>query len=378
MAAMRWCDALVPVLAQEFGRSTGETASVVYSFAIAYGVMQLLYGPWGDRVGKFKVVGYATAACTVAAAASALAPGLGWLVAARVLHGAAAAGIIPMSMAWIGDHVPLARRQTILARLMANTVLGMIVGQWLAGVFADTLGWRIGFGVLVGMFAVAAWGLVRHVPPMGDAPGAIEAGGAAPAMGAVARMRAVWQLAEARRVLAIVAAEGGFAFSAVAFAPSHLHQQLGLAVSMTGALMALYGVGGLLYSRTVHLMLRHMAPLTMAGLGGLVVGASWLGMASVLQVSWAVPLCLLAGLGFYMVHNTLQMRATQMAPAHRGTAVSLFACALFIGQSLAMLLAAWVVDRWGTPVMLAGCGIGLLLVAWMVARLPADPAPHGG
>lgn len=368
MASMRWCDALVPVLAREFDRSAGEAAQVVYGFAIAYGVMQLLYGPWGDRFGKFRVVGYAATACTVAALASALAPSLGWLTVARAINGAAAAGIIPLTMAWVGDSVPWEQRQAVLARLLGSTVMGMIAGQWLAGVFADTLGWRAGFGVVALCFAAAALGMRRYGPVALPATGAHPA---APAMGALARMRVVAQRPVARLVLLITAVEGAFGFSAMAFAPTHLHQQLGLAVSAAGAIMAAYGLGGLLYSRTVHLILRHMSPLTMARAGGLLVGASWLAMAWVPHWAWALPLCLLAGLGFYMIHNTLQTRATQMAPEHRGTAVSLFASALFIGQSVGMLLAAWLVDHGGTGLVLASCGVGLALVGLSVMRLPA-------
>ena len=43
----------------------------------------------------------------------------------------------------------------------------------------------------------------------------------------------------------------------------------------------------------------------------------------------APPAIALIGLGFYMLHNTLQTNATQMAPEARGLAVSLFAFALF-------------------------------------------------
>jgi len=318
------------------------------------------------------VVGYAVAACTLGAVGSAMAPTLGWLTVARVCHGAAAAGIIPLSMAWVGDHVPWAQRQAVLAKLMGFTVLGMITGQWLSGVFADTVGWRLGFCVLALGGAATACGL------RWCAPSALLHGPADPAvmkMGAWARMSAVCQLASARQVLVITAVEGGFAFSAMAFAPTHLHHRLGLAVSMAGAVMVNYGLGGLLYSRTVHLILRYLSPLTMARTGGLMAGACWLLLAWVPHWIWAAMLCLLAGLGFYMLHNTLQMRATQMAPAHRGTAVSLFASALFIGQSLGMLVAAWLVDRWSSSVVLASCGIGLALVGLSVMRLSGDPAP---
>src|SRR5690606_39574701 len=50
MASMRWCDALLPALADEFSTTAGQSAQVVYAFTIAYGVMQLIYGPLGDRL----------------------------------------------------------------------------------------------------------------------------------------------------------------------------------------------------------------------------------------------------------------------------------------------------------------------------------------
>ena len=40
------------------------------------------------------------------------------------------------------------------------------------------------------------------------------------------------------------------------------------------------------------------------------------------------------GLGFYMLHNTLQTNATQMTPEARGTAVAIFSSALYLGQTL--------------------------------------------
>jgi predicted MFS family arabinose efflux permease len=366
MAAMRWCDALLPVLAAEFGRSTGQAAQVVYAFALAYGAMQLVYGPLGDRLGKFRVVSWAALACTLGALACALAPGLGWLTAARVLNGAAAAGIIPLAMAWIGDHVPWERRQAVLARLLGNVVIGMIAGQWLAGTFADTLGWRSGFVVVALLFAAAGVAMrltLREVARLAPAGAA-----AATAESSLERMRQVLASTHARRILAVTAAEGACAFSAMAFAPSHLHGRFGLAVSAAGAVLALYGVGGLLYSRSVPWLLARMSPPAMARTGGVLAGLAWLLFALAPAWAWTLPLALLSGLGFYMIHNTLQMQATQMVPAQRGTAVSLFACALFLGQSAGTGVVSWMVDRLSTGAALGGCGVGLAVVGVVVGR----------
>ena len=80
MAAMRACDPMLVTLAAEFHRTVGETSHVISAFAITYGLLQLFYGPLGDRVGKLRVIALATAACAVTAMLVALAPSLGTLV----------------------------------------------------------------------------------------------------------------------------------------------------------------------------------------------------------------------------------------------------------------------------------------------------------
>ena len=83
--------------------------------------------------------------------------------------------------------------------------------------------------------------------------------------------------------------------------------------------------------------------------GGVVLGAAFLTLA-VQPVWYFAPLATLAlGLGFYMLHNTLQTEATQMVPQARGTGVTLFASMYFLGQTLGVALAAPVMDRYGGP-----------------------------
>ena len=103
MAAMRICDPMLVDLGQTFGVTTGEAAQVITAYMVAYGVLQLFYGPLGDRLGKLRVIWLATFACGVLSLVTAVAPNLSGLVMARAAMGAAAAGIIPLSVAWVGD-----------------------------------------------------------------------------------------------------------------------------------------------------------------------------------------------------------------------------------------------------------------------------------
>ena len=157
--SMRVNDALLPRLAGEFGVSLGSAAQVIGLFSIAYGLAQLGFGPVGDRFGKYRVVAWAAAACALASLASALAPDFLALRLTRVLSGATAAAIIPLSMAWIGDVVPYAERQPVLARFLIGQIVGLSTGVWLGGFAADHLSWQAPYLLIALLFSGASLAL---------------------------------------------------------------------------------------------------------------------------------------------------------------------------------------------------------------------------
>ena len=106
MVAQRICDAMLPELARVFTVSLSQAAQVVSVFAMTYGAAQLFYGPLGDRMGKFRVVTFATLGCSLGSVWAVFAGTLDMLVAARLAMALGAAALIPLSMAWVGDAVP--------------------------------------------------------------------------------------------------------------------------------------------------------------------------------------------------------------------------------------------------------------------------------
>lgn len=361
MASMRICDPMLVVLGEEFQVSTGDASAVVSVFAVVYGVLQLFYGPLGERFGKLRVVSLAVSACALFSAVTALSVSLPMLVIMRGFMGAAAAGIIPLSMAWVGDQVPYERRQETLAKLMSATVLGMMSGLWFGGFAADTVGWRGAFVFLSAMFGLAAVLLLlrlhRQTQSRANAR-ALSVPLAAPDLWTAFRLTGqLLGTSRVRRVLTVTAAEGALVFGAMAFMPTHLHQQFDLSVVAAGSVMMLYGVGGLLYSQMARRWLGWLGERGLVRAGAALVATGLLLLAWGSGVWMGMLACLMTGLGFYMLHNTLQVQATQMAPAARGTAVTLFACSLFFGQSTGVLLMAQSVD------------IGLLSFAFTLAAV---------
>jgi predicted MFS family arabinose efflux permease len=365
MASMRICDPMLVVLGEEFQVSTGEASAVVSAYAVVYGIAQFLYGPLGDREGKLRVVSLAVLACAVFSAITALSIHFQMLVILRGCMGAAAAGVIPLAMAWVGDQVPYARRQETLAKIMSATVLGMMSGLWFGGFTADTLGWRGAFAVLSGLFAVAAVLLLRQLRGQGLSRAA-DATGFLTSFHTTARLLAMPRV---RWVLAVTAIEGALVFGPMAFMPTHLHEHYGLSVVAAGSVMMLYGVGGLLYSQMARQWLASLGERGLAKTGAGLVALGFLVLAWGIASWMGMLACLLAGLGFYMLHNTLQVQATQMAPAARGTAVTLFASSLFFGQSIGVLLMAQSVDRGALASAFSAAAAGVLVLGMVVFRL---------
>ncbi len=367
MAAMRACDPMLVVLSAEFGSSLGGASKVVSAYAVTYGVLQLFYGPLGDRIGKLQVVRWASLGCAVACALVALAPTLGLMVGARALMGAAAAGIIPLAMAWIGDTVAYGERQETLARLLGAIVIGLVAGQWLGAWVTDLFGWRWVFWALLAVFGGVAYAL-KASPNSQQAVGCEGAPSAPSWAAAWAAPIALLRSDRVRWVLAVTTAEGALAFGLLAFIPSLLIERFGLSITAAGSVLLLYGVGGLVYTRGARFWVRKLGERGLALTGGLLLGGAMGLLAAAADWRLALPACFFAGVGFYMLHSTLQVQATQMAPAQRGTAVSLFSGMLFFGQAIGVLAMAWAFDHGRSQLMFAAAGGAAFLLALLVRR----------
>jgi predicted MFS family arabinose efflux permease len=370
-AALRICDSLLPRLARDFDRTTGAAGRVIIGFSVAYGLMQLLFGPLGDRYGKARMVCVALFGCVAGALASALAPDFDTLVLARVGWGMAAAGVIPLAMAWIGDAVPYELRQATLAQLLTGTLSGMMAGQLAGGLFGDSApGWRGAFLTLATGYLVVAVLLLLLLRSVSSAPP-----DHAPArLDFVAQLRSVVGVPWARAVLAAVMAEGIFLLGPMAYLPAFLHQRHGISLSAASALIALYAVGGLVYAITARHLVRRLGERRMAAIGGVLMGGGFLAWWLLPWWGAAAPVALLVGFGTYLYHNTLQTHATQMAPAARGTAVAVFAFCLFVGQAVGVTLAGHAFDRLGHGPLLLGPALVLPLAGWGFARALARRA----
>ena len=74
-----------------------------------------------------------------------------------------------------------------------------------------------------------------------------------------------------------------------------------------------------------------------------------------------------AGFGFYMFHNTLQTKATEMAPQARGTAIAVFAFSLFMGQASGVALCGALIRVANYEWTFVAMGTTLAALGWWFA-----------
>jgi predicted MFS family arabinose efflux permease len=367
-AMVRSTDSLLPQIAADLQVSVGATSIVVTAYLLAHGSVQLVIGPIGDRFGKYFCVAIAAAFSTAMVVACGLASSLPILVAARLACGLATGWIVPFALAFVGDVIPYERRQQVLGRFLSGQILGQMFGQAAGGVLGDYFGWRNVFFILAALLATATLGLFYElwrnpITRVGHAS-------ARPGGGFVADYSMVLRSPWARTVIAVGFIEAAALFGAFTYVGADLHLRFGVNFALVGLFVGTFAVGGLIYSISVRVLFDRFGPVGLASGGGIVLAVAFVILAAEPHY-WMAPIAItLTGLGYYMLHNTLQTNATQMTPQARGTAVAIFSSALYLGQTAGVAAGGVVFDRFtAVPLFLAAAAVLLGLAFWFARQL---------
>jgi EmrB/QacA subfamily drug resistance transporter len=136
----------LPSIGASYAGSHGATSLsnlswVLNAYAVALAALLIAAGRLGDRIGHRRVFLIGVSLFTVASAACAAAPNLGWLVAARAVQAAGAAAQLPTSLALLMASVPAAKRATTARSWAAVGGLAAASGPVIGGLLIE-LSWR--------------------------------------------------------------------------------------------------------------------------------------------------------------------------------------------------------------------------------------------
>jgi EmrB/QacA subfamily drug resistance transporter len=134
---------------------------VVNGYMLMLTSLMLFGGSLGDRFGRKRMFIVGLVVFAIASLGCGLAPSAGWLIAARVLQGAGAAVLTPISLALIGTAYSEEARGRAIGTWSASAAIMTAIGPPLGGWLVDAVGWRSIFLINPVIAAVAIFLALR-------------------------------------------------------------------------------------------------------------------------------------------------------------------------------------------------------------------------
>jgi predicted MFS family arabinose efflux permease len=348
----RAIDPIIPQIAEDLHQPATTVALLATAFALPYALIQPVLGAAADVFGKTRMMFACLVLVTFATFAGAFAPNLATLTATRIVAGMVSGGLFPISMALVAQVVPVNERQVAISRLLAAAMLGQLLGASAAGIVSDLFGWR-GVFIVNGGFAAMAMiaAFVGFGGPGGKPPMTVD-------LRAIpASYRAIFANPLAKFCFGAVLIEGAFLFGLFPYVAPLLHDAGQTSGTVSGLVIGGFGVGGILYSFVIALLLRQLGQQRLMILGGSLMGLGLMLMA--LTPAWQaqIAIFLVFGLSFYLLHGVIQIFVTELVPSARGTAAAIHSTFFFLGQSIGPIYYRAGFAELGTalPLIFGGC-----------------------
>jgi len=366
-ADMYVTQSILPVLAAEMGVGAARAGLTVSAVVLAIAVASPFYGPLSDALGRRPVMAGATALLAVATMACAFAPTFEALVALRALQGVFVPGMTAVSVAYAGDRFGLRGLPTVVAGIIAASVLGGLLGRVLAGGIAAAGGWRAPFVAFAVLTAVAALLLARGLAPSGPVRRA-RAGEAWAAM--LAHLR------DPRLVGAyLVGAALFFAFIGIfTYLPFRLSAPpYALPTGVISSVYLVYAAGAV-SSRVAGRLSGRISPRALIATG-LAVEAAGMALTMARPLALVVLGLVVVVIGTFVAQAVAPAFVNATAETAKGGASALYLTSYYVGGTLGSALPglAWQAAGWNGVVgaCIAATLVAMAANALLCGRLPS-------
>ncbi len=132
----------LPLIAREFAAPLSQMQMTMSALILAFGLMQLVWGPVADRFGRRPVLLLALALMVVASVGAAMAPDMSWLIFWRIAQGATLAATVVCARAMVRDLYEPSQGAHVMSLGLSGLGLLAIASPLAGGVLAGALGWR--------------------------------------------------------------------------------------------------------------------------------------------------------------------------------------------------------------------------------------------
>jgi len=359
----------------DIGRELGATGSglgwVPTLTQVGYAAGMLLIVPLGDSLERRRVIVTMTALVSVALMGAALAPSLGWMVAACFAVGITT--VVPQLLVPFAAHLaPAAERGRVVGTVMSGLLIGVLLSRTAAGFIGTHLGWRAMFWIGAAlMLALAA--VLRLALPSQPAVAAMPYASLLRSLGGLVREEPALRLHSLLGALTF-GSFGAF-WATLALYLHSLPEHYG---PQTVGLFGVVGVAGAVAAPLVgrYADVRGDRKINALAIGVLLASFVVLGLLG--RWLWGIALgVILLDLGAQSNHISNQTRVYSLRPEARSRLNTIYMVSYFVGGAAGAWLgtAAWVRFGWLGVCLVGG---GLALAALIVLGVGTSRTPRAG
>lgn len=293
----------------------------------AFGFFTIFLGPLGDRIGKTKILKLASLGTAIFSCLSIVANSLGFLILLRIANGMFAAGIMPVSMALVGERFDDDYRQGALAKLMAMMFLGGASATAISGAISYQFSWREVYFLYGVAELIIAFLMINYI---GSSSGTVTKLNYFKIYSRVLTNRKLLQL------LPVIFLSGFFGFGSFTYSGAMIQQTVGLNIFQIGCILSLFGLGALLGATQSERFRNQLGVLCLVAAIGVSISLSLLSFTmSVFLIALEI-FCF--GFSFILLHSTTVTTAQNMIPDLRGTIMALISFSVFVGSGIGTLV----------------------------------------
>jgi predicted MFS family arabinose efflux permease len=360
-----WAQPLLATIRADLHISGSIAGLIITASQVGYAAGLVLLLPLGDLWERRGLVTILAALTAVSLAGAALAPSIGYLLAAAALIGLTAVLaqiLVPFAASLAGD----AERGRVVGTVMSGLLVGILMARTVAGFIAQASSWRVVYVVAAGLMVVLAAVLRLRLPRYREDV----------QLSYARALASVVEIARHEPVLRRRSLYGVFAFASfsvlwtsLAFLLSGPHFGYGEA---TIGLFGLVGAAGAAMANTAGRLAdrgwSHRVTGVMAALLVLSFVLLWIGDHSLLALIAGI---VVLDIGTQVIQVTNQSEIYRLQPLARSRITSFYMTCYFVGGAVGSAASAFAYERWQWSGV---CALGEAIAAaigvlWMAEHL---------
>jgi predicted MFS family arabinose efflux permease len=349
---------LIVNIANDLNFSVNAAASSVTAYMLAFGAFTILFGPLSDRYGKVFIIHLSTFGTAIFSILGALAYDLPSLIFFRSINGAFAAGLLPVTLAYLGQATNDKERPQIMAKILSYGFLGAATATLIGGTIAHLGSWKLvylTYGIMELILAFAMLKLMKRDEPISDK------------VKIISTYKTVLSHKGVLALLPLFLLMGFTVFGIFTYTGQLITQRFGYDIFTVGAMLSSFGVGIMFASKVMPIVREKLKHYYMPFNGSLIAFAL-IGLSSTQSPAFFCIYLFIFGAGFILFQPVFIAKIQEQIPHMKGSIMSTASFGLFVGGAIGTTVNGFIISYWGMQTMLYSAAI-IIFITGLIAAI---------